>query len=171
MTEHKFHRLDLLIWFVVKILYLYSLTALIPFGALFFTSGVRAIPQEIQHSPLIALGIFAVSLILLFAHYRDLAHSLASLGWMALLVGITAVLFHLLHPQSVLGLFQNVVYGFDKIEPIIVKELDDVFPTIWLFIIGYIVLGIVLLYIAGKMEPEHSMMSTIRKLFKPRKRR
>jgi hypothetical protein len=127
MTEHKFHRLDLLIWLVVKALYLYSLTALIPFGALFFTSGVHAIPQEILHAPFVALGIFAASLILLFAHYWDLAHTLASLGWMALVPGIAAVLFHWLHPKSVLGLFQ-VIYGFDKIEPIFSNNLMKFFP-------------------------------------------
>ena len=171
MTEHEFHRLDLLIWLVVKTLYLYSLTTLIPFGALFFTSGFQAIPKEIQHVPLIAFGIFTASLILLFAHYRDIAHALASLGWMGLLCGITAVLFHLFHPQSVFGLFKNVVYGFDKIEPIILKELNDVLPTIWLFIVGYLVFGIVLLYIAGKIEPEHSMMSTLRKLFRHKRSR
>lgn len=171
MTEHKFHRLDLLIWLVVKALYLYSLTALIPFGALFFTSGFRAIPQEIQHVPLISFGLFVASLIILFAHYRDIAHALASLGWMGLLCGITAVLFHLFHPQSVLGLFKNIVYGFDKIEPVILKELNDVLPTIWLFIVSYMVFGIVLLYVAGKIEPEHSMMSTVRNIFRPRDRR
>ena len=155
---------------VARLLYLTSLTALIPFGALLLTERPEKIPDTLQYLPLTAATLLGLSALVLLLYHRSVAHTLASLGWMTLVPGIGSLVFMLVNREAVFTLLATLVIGFGKIEPLLVAYLENVLPKLWLFIIGYIVLGLVLIHIAGRMEHEHALTSQLRKLFGPRAR-
>lgn len=170
METRKFSLVGLLISWIASIIYLASLTSLIPFGALLLTSRPDRIPDTLQYLPYTALALVGVSVLILFIYYRSFAHTLASLGWMTLLPGLASLFFLIFKPEAVLDLLATFVIGFGKIEPLVAAYIGQAVPKLWIFILGYIALGMVLIYIAGKMESEHALTSTVRKLFGPRAR-
>jgi len=170
VETQNFSLVGLLISWIASILYLASLTSLIPFGALLLTSRPDRIPDTLQYLPHTALALVGVSVLILFIYYRSFARTLASLGWMTLLPGLASLFFLIFKPEAVLDLLAKLVIGFGKVEPLLASYLERTVPKLWIFILGYIALGIVLIYIAGKIEREHALTSTIRKLFGSRAR-
>jgi hypothetical protein len=170
MPPYRFSFTGFIIGWIAKLLYFASLTTLIPFGAMLLTARPAEIPASLQYLPWTALGLLFLSAFVLLVYHRNLAHTLASLGWMTLLPGIGALVFMIVDPQTVLGFIAKLVVGFGKVEPLVESYLNDVLPKVWLFIAVYILLGFVLISIAGKMESKHALMSHFRKIFGPRVR-
>ncbi len=170
MQAHKFSVIGFFVSWIAKLLYFAALTSLIPFGAMLFTARPEKIPEAIAYFPITALGLIALSIVVLLIYTKSFAHTLASMGWMTLLPGIGALVFMFVDKQAVIGIFAKVILGFDKIEPYVSAYLDDVLPKVWIFIIAYILLGLVLISIAGKMEYEHALMFQFKKIFGPNAR-
>jgi hypothetical protein len=87
---------------------------------------------------------------------------------MTLLPGLGALFFMIFRREQVFGLLSKFVVGFGKIEPAVNAYLERALPNLWIFIAGYIIIGFVLLYFAGKIEEEHAIMSYLKRLFGPR---
>ncbi len=170
MAKYKSTLLGWVVSGVAKLVYLASLASLIPFGALLITTAPEQIAVELGHIPLTALAMLGVSALILLCYHRNFARTLASLGWMTLLPGLGAVFFMIFRREQVFGLLSGLVVGFGKIEPALNAYLERALPNLWVFIAGYIIIGFVLVYFAGRIEREHAITSCIRKFFGPRAR-
>jgi hypothetical protein len=170
MHVHRFSFTGFLIGWFARLLYFASLASLIPFGAMLLTTRPEKIPANLQYLPWTAVGLLFLSAFVLLVYHRSFAHTLASLGWMTLLPGIGALVFMLVNKEAVFNFITTLVVGFGKVEPLVSEYINDVLPKVWLFIAVYIILGFLLIYIAGKMEYEHAMMSQFRRIFGSRVR-
>jgi hypothetical protein len=166
---HKFSVTGFVISWIARLFYLGALTALIPFGAVLITSGLSEIPETIRAVPTAALALAGVSVLVLFFYHGHLAHVLAALGWMTLLPGIGGAIFLLLKRETLFAFLTAIFSGFALVEPFI-AAVEKALPNAWLFVIGYLVLGVMFIYVAGKMEREHAVLTQMRKLFGPRAR-
>ncbi|MEM4239915.1 MAG: hypothetical protein QXM31_00040 [Candidatus Woesearchaeota archaeon] len=164
MPRHRRGIFGFILEWIAKLLYFASLSSLIPFGAMILTQRPDRIPQTLSYLPLTALGLLIVSAALLLAYHKSLAHTIAALGWMTLIPGIGALAFMIVNRQAVLDFFAKTILGFEKIEPYVAEYLDNVLPKVWLFVIAYVIIGLVLLQIAGRIGREHSIWSRIRRL-------
>ncbi len=170
MAAYKFSILGLLVSWVARVLYIASLTSLIPFGALLITSAPAQIPVTSGYLPATALALLGMSALMLLGYHRNFAHTLSSLGWMTLLPGLGALFFMIFRREQVFGLLSRLVAGFGKIEPVVNSYLERALPNLWIFIAGYIMIGCVLIYFAGRIESEHAITSYFRRIFGPRAR-
>lgn len=169
--KERVHTLwGLIIGWIARLLYLSSLVALIPFFILLFTSPLVLLPETLQLVPFTAMGLLAVSILILFLYHRNLAHVLASMGWMTMIPGFAAVFFLIFNREAVFQLLASIVAGFGKVEPWVVSYLEHFLPHSWAFSVIYILVGFVLLKIARKIDHEHSLALQIKKLFGPRVR-
>ncbi len=170
MAKYESALLGWVVSWIARMLYLSSLASLIPFGALLITSAPAQFPVQLNYLPMTALALIGMSALVLLCYYRNLAHTLSSLGWMTLLPGLGALFFMIFRREQVLGLLSRVVVGFGTIEPAVNAYLERTLPNLWVFIAGYIIIGIVLVYFAGRIESEQAVMSRIRRIFGPRTR-
>lgn len=169
-NPHTRHVFDILLWWVVRLLYLSALTTLVPFVARFITAGTFALPENVQYVPGAAFGILVVCVLVLFFHYHSAAHTLASLGWMTFIPGLFALFFQIVSPESFIALLEKVGVGAGLVQSEIREYIAYVVPKLWLYIAVYVVLGLLLITLAGKMEREHALGEQVRKLFGPRAR-
>ncbi len=170
MAKYEFSIVGLLVSWIARVPYIASLTSLIPFGALLITSVPAQISVELGYLPRSALALLGMSALILLCYHRNFAHTLASLGWMTLLPGLGALFFMIFRREQVFGLLSRFVVGFGKIEPAVNSYLGRALPNLWIFIAGYIVIGFVLIYFAGRIESEHAITSYLRRIFGPRAR-
>jgi hypothetical protein len=167
---HTSHVFDIILWWVVRLLYLSALTTLVPFVAHFIASGSLALPENVQYVPGAAFGILVICITVLFIHYHSVAHTLASLGWMTFVPGLIALFFQIVSPESFIATLETVGIGAGLVQNEIKEYINFVVPKVWLFIAVYLALGFILIHIAGKMEREHALTAQVRKLFGPRAR-
>jgi hypothetical protein len=154
---------------IARLFYLSSLTSLIPFGAVLVKSGFTHIGEQLGKVPIAAIILLGLSILVLLFFYHNLAHTLASLGWMTFLPGLGGVFFMLFNREQVFGALASVFSGFALVEPFIIA-LQASLPQVWAFIIGYVALGFVLIHIAGRIEREHALTTTLKNVFGPRVR-
>jgi len=169
MEAHRFSLGGFIVGWVARLLYLSALTVLIPFGALLITSGLSKIPEAIRQVPITALALVGVSAIILFLYHHSIAHTLASLGWMTLLPGIGGLLLMLVGREAIFGFISRFFAGFSLIEPLL-TAVQESLPKIWLFAVAYIIIGLMLIHTAGKIDHQHALRSQLRNLFGPRVR-
>ncbi|MEM2916716.1 MAG: hypothetical protein QXT19_05175, partial [Candidatus Woesearchaeota archaeon] len=158
----------LVVGWIARLLYIASLTSLVPFGALLLTSAPAQVPVRLGYLPVTALALFGLSALLLLCYHRSLARTLSSLGWMTLLPGLVALFFIIFRRDRGFGMLSWLVVGFGKIEPALNAYLERTLPKLWVFIVGYIIIGFVLVYFAGKIEKERTLTSYLKRLFGPR---
>lgn len=158
------------IGWISKLFYIASLASLIPFGAMIITSVPAEIPVELGYFPLTALVLLIISVLILFCYHRNLARTLASLGLMTLVPGIGALVLMIVNKDVVFAIFARFLFGFGKIEPYLDSYIESAIPKTWLFIVAYILLGLLLLYVAGRIEYEHTLVGYFRRVFGPRAR-
>ena len=108
---HTSHVFDILLWWVVRLLYLSALTTLVPFVAHMITSRSFAVPERLQYVPGTALGVLIICVLVLSVHYHSIAHMLASLGWMTLIPGIFALFFQVVSPDVFIALLEKAGVG------------------------------------------------------------
>lgn len=170
MQKYEFSMTGFIVGFIAKLLYFSSLTALIPFGAMILTQKTESLPATLRFLPITALALLGFSVLMLLFHHKSLAHTLASLGWMTLLPGIGALGFMIFNKAAVFNVLNSAIFGFSKIQPYVAAYLDSALPKVWIVIGVYILLGFILVYIAGRMESKHAITSYIRRVFGPRAR-
>lgn len=170
MPKYEFSMAGFIVGFIAKLLYFSSLTALIPFGAMILTQKTADLPATMHFLPLSALALLGFSVLILLFHHRSIAHTLASLGWMTLIPGLGALGFMIFNRDAVMNMLSSVIFGFGKIEPYVAAYLNSALPKVWVVIVVYILLGAILLYIAGRMESQHAITSYVRRIFGPRAR-
>ncbi len=166
--SYSFNAVNLIVGWIAGLFYFTALTSLIPFGALLVTSGVVSIPSQLRHLPLAALILVGVSILVLFLHYRNAAHTLAALGWMTFLPGLGGFFFLVFGKVAVFAWLEKIFEG--SIAAPFISAVYKALPSAWLFVIGYILLGYALIGIAGRMDREHALFAQVRKLFGPRAR-
>lgn len=166
---HRFSLAGFIVGWVARLFYLASLTAIIPFAVLLLTKPLETVPNFFAQFPFAALVLFVLSIVVLFIYHRDVAHTLAALGWMALLPGLGGLAFMLIPRETALGFLKSVFSGFAMLEPF-VAAVQQALPGVWLFVIGYIVIGLVLVHVAGRMDEQHALMTHMKKIFGPRVR-
>ena len=164
-----FNLFGFIIGWIARLLYLGALTTLIPFGALLITSGIKNIPTQVRNVPITAVVLVGISIVVLFLYHRDFAHTLASMGWMTFLPGLGGLFFLFFSKDKIFALFEKLFVGFESIKPLL-DAVQQSLPQVWIFVIGYVVLGFVLIHIAGRMDREHALTSQLRKIFGPRAR-
>jgi len=164
----QFNVVNFIVGWIAGLFYLTALSALIPFGALLITSGFSHIPAHLQNFPITALILIGVSVIVLVLHYRSVAHTLAALGWMTFMPGLGGVFFLAFGSEKVFAWLAKIFVG-SALEPFI-AAVYKALPQVWLFVIGYVIIGYIFIHIAGKIDREHALASQLRKLFGPRAR-
>ncbi len=169
MAEHKFSLGGFLVSWIARLLYFSALTVLIPFGALMLSAGLGGIPQAVRAIPTTALLLVGVSAVILLLYHRNIAATLASLGWMTLLPGLGGLVFLILGKETIIAVLQKLFLGFGLVESM-VGMIEQSLPNLIIFVIGYIILGLLFLHIAGKIEHKHAITAQIKKLFGPRAR-
>lgn len=166
-AQRKFSPLSFVVGWMAGLLYLGALASLIPFGALLVSSGFKNIPAAMHQVPIAALALVGASFIVLLLYYRDLAHSLAALGWMTFLPGFGGLFMLFFSPDAMFAFLQKTFAGFSAVKPFL-EAVQNTLPTVWLFIIGYILVGFIFLHIAGRLNEEHQLSSYFKKAFGPR---
>jgi hypothetical protein len=166
---HEFHLSGFIISWFARLLYLGSLTTLIPFGALVLASPEKFVSESLHYIPVTGFAFAGAGALILLLHYRNLAHVLATLGWATLIPGLGGLFFMVFQRDAFFAFLTNVFSGFSLIEPF-AAVFQQTFPTIWLFVIGYVLIGLVLLHVAGRMEREHAVLEQFKKIFGPRVR-
>ncbi len=168
MTAHKFSIAGFIIRWIASLLYITALTTLIPYGALLLTAMPENIALNLGYLPITAFGLLVLSVLVLWFYYKSLAHTVSSLGWMTLLPGLGALFFMIFRPDEVLGLLSGFITSFGRIEPYIIAYLETAFPKLWIMIISYLVLGVLFIYVAGRMEYKHALVFQLKRIFGPR---
>lgn len=160
MVEQKTGLFGVVVRWFAHLLYVSSLTALIPFASLMLYSPAGLWPAMLGYAPLTAIVLLVLSVAVLFFYYHNVGHVLASLGWMTFVPGIAGFFFVVFRMEWVFALFE---YFAGPLAPVVRQQLENALPTSWLFIIGYVVIGFVLLKAAGGLEREHVISGRIRK--------
>lgn len=169
MSRYQFSITGFIVGIIAKLVYLSALTVLIPFGAMILTQKPSGLPATLQFFPISALALLGFSVLILLFHHRSLAHTLASLGWMTLLPGLGALGLMIFNREAVFTILGNFL-GFGRIEPYIADYINSALPNVWFVTVVYIILGVVLIYIAGRMESTHTITAYVRRVFGPRAR-
>jgi hypothetical protein len=164
----KFSVANFVVGWIAGLFYLTALATLIPFGALLATSGFTHIPEYLHNVPISALILVGIAVAVLFVHYRSVAHTIASLGWMTFLPGLGGLLLLVFGKVQIFAWLERFFAG-TALEPFI-AAIYNAMPQVWLFVIGYVVLGYIFIHIAGKIDREHALAAQLRKLFGPRAR-
>jgi hypothetical protein len=137
---------------------------------LLLTSRPEKVLLDFGRFPIAAIALLCLSIVVLMAYHRSFAHTLASLGWMTLVPGIGALVMMIVNREAVVSFLVSLVSVFGNVGPYVSAYIDAALPKVWVFIGVYIFLGFVLLYVAGKIEYEHAMMATLKRVFGPRAR-
>jgi hypothetical protein len=166
---HRFSLSGFIVSWIARLFYLASLTAIIPFAAFLLANPLEAMPDLLSQFPVAALILFVLSIIILFVYHHNIAHTLAALGWMALLPGFGGLVFMLVPREAAFAFLKGIFSGFAMLEPF-VAAVQQALPWGWLFVIGYIVIGLALVHIAGRMDSDHALTTHLKKIFGPRVR-
>ena len=166
---HKSFLGGFIICTLAQILYLSSLTVLIPLGILIFLSPVQTTSMLGESLPWGSVVLLLLSVIILFGYYHNTAKTVSILGWLSLIPGLSGLFFLLVDRESLFNLLSSFLVGINVVEPVI-AAWENTLPQLWLFVIGYLVLGMFLIHLAGRLGREHALVSKIKQMFGRRAR-
>lgn len=169
MVAHRSHAGGFIIAFIARVLYLGALATIVPAAILMLASPLEAVPIFFEYVPFYALAIVLLSVIMLYFHEKSIGHVFLSLGWMTIIPGIGGAVFLYFGRETVLS-WLTIFFGIIPVLAPVLAVLESIYPNLWLLVIAYIVLGIILLHIAGKLEREYALSMQVKKLFGRRAR-
>jgi hypothetical protein len=136
---------------LVHTVYLTGIALLFPLIVNAYETGVAPWILDKTHFSgaltLIVLGAFV-----LWYTNGKLGKTLKSLGWMKIVPGTIAIAFFLFGKDSFYGTARTSITGFSIIEPVVKPLFEHSLPTLEIFAVGYVLLGICFVWLGNKME-------------------